>query len=84
MKKVLCLILLMCFVSLPVYAKYTNAYPLQQTNSSNSTKIYDEHGSYQQTHKLQSNGNIKVYGKYGQYKGVYKKSSGKIKYYPKK
>lgn len=52
-------------------------YPATKT-----TKVYDEHGSYQGKLVPQSNGTVKQYGKFGSYDGYYKQtSSDKVKYY---
>lgn len=51
-------------------------------SSNQSTKVYDQYGSYQGKYVKQSNGTVKQYGKYGSYDGYYKPNgSGKVKYY---
>ena len=51
-------------------------YPTTQT-----TKIYSEHGSYQGKYVPQSNGTVKTYDKTGSYTGYFRKDGSKTKYY---
>jgi len=51
-------------------------YPTSQT-----TKIYSEHGSYQGKIVPQSNGTVKTYDKTGSYTGYFRKDGSKTKYY---
>lgn len=51
-------------------------YPTTQT-----TKIYSEHGSYQGKIVPQSNGTVKTYDKTGSYTGYFRKDGSKTKYY---
>lgn len=51
-------------------------YPTTQT-----TKIYSEHGSYQGKLVPQPNGTVKTYDKTGSYTGYFRKDGSKTKYY---
>jgi hypothetical protein len=80
MKKVLCVILFMCFMS-PAFAEYKNEYPLQQTQNNKEVKIYSQSGSLQGYIKPTGNNQYKTYNKYHQYSGRYKQTGNKIKKY---
>lgn len=59
---------------------------IQKINSSggsNTTKIYDAHGSYQYKLVQKPNGQTRRYGKTGSFEGYYKTQGNKVKFYTK-
>ena len=83
MKKVL---LILALVATTLSAQAMQSYESTQDGggyypTTQTTKIYSEHGSYQGKLVPQSNGTVKTYDKTGSYTGYYRKDGSKTKYY---